>query len=217
MAADLPIKAPVAPVAVATTWTGFYLGIAGGYGWGSTRHTNEITGINSGVDDGLKGGIVGLTYGYNWQTGPFVLGLEGDISWADINDTFHDNNGSGFCTIGSCMTKVHWLGTDRLRLGYAWDRFLVYGTAGVAYGAVEATIAEPVVALFTDETHTRAGWTAGGGIEGKLWDHWSAKVEYLYVDLGDQHGYQFIAPPNTGERVLARFSMVRAGLNYHFW
>jgi len=199
-------KAPLAPVPV-YSWTGFYLGVSGGYGFGSTRHTNVDNGINSGTDNNLNGGIVGLTYGYNWQTGPLVLGLEGDISWSGIKDSFHDNNNSGFCTRpDTCLTNLKWLGTDRARLGYAWDRYLVFATGGVAYGEVAATCCVG----FPAQTKSRAGWTAGGGIEARLMPNWSAKLEYLYIDLGDKRNY------STNESVLLRTSLIRLGLNYRF-
>lgn len=92
-AADMLLKAPPPPV---WSWTGFYVGIEGGDGWGSTRHTNATTGINSGTNNNLDGGLFGGTYGYNWQSGALLFELEGDISWSGIRDTFPDN-GSGFC------------------------------------------------------------------------------------------------------------------------
>jgi hypothetical protein len=93
--------------------------------------TNTINGINSGTV-GISGGLFGGTYGYNFQLGSWVLGFEGDFSWSGIRSKFFDNNGSDFCSPAvelECMTNLLWLGTDRGRLGYAWDRLLVYGTA----------------------------------------------------------------------------------------
>ncbi len=213
-AADMPAKAPVykAPMVVAPTWAGFYLGVAGGYGWGTTGHTNEFDGSGSGTNNGLKGGIFGVTSGYNWQWGPIVAGLESDFSWSGIKDTFSDN-GTGFCPAGiPCVTNLKWLGTDRARLGYAWDRWLVYATGGLAYGRVEATCC---VVGETDETKWRWGYAVGGGIEMMLMPNWSAKAEYLYVNLGDRTNYHVIASGHD-ESVLVRSSIVRVGLNYHF-
>ena len=135
LAADLPVKVPVRPpTPVAFNWTGFYLGIEGGGGWADTQHTNAINGINSGTV-GINGALFGGTYGYNLQLGSWVLGFEGDFSWSGIKGNFVDNNGSDFCSTSlqlQCVTNLRWLGTDRVRLGYVWDRLLVYGTAGVA-------------------------------------------------------------------------------------
>jgi len=209
-AADIPLKAP--PPASSYNWTGFYLGIEGGGGWGSTQHTNETTGISSGKSNNLDGGLIGGTYGYNWQFGQWVLGLESDISWSGIQDRFQDN-GSGFCTgVLTCVTKLNWLGTDRARFGYASDKYLAYVTGGVAYGAVNATIVGN--ACCTNETHTEVGYAAGGGIEGKIIPNWSAKLEYIYVDLGSHHIYQNAVPHL--EDVLVTSNTVRFGLNYHF-
>jgi len=219
-AADMAAKAPVmkAPAVGAPVWTGFYVGAVGGYGWGTTRHTNNSNGISSGDDSGLKGGLFGGTYGYNWQIGNWVIGLEGDISWSGIKDTYTSSGAFvGFCNaLNPCETKLNWLGTDRARLGYAWDRYLVYATGGVAYGSVYAVI-NNLPAFFQAETHTRVGYAAGGGVEAKLTKNWSAKLEYIYVDLGDSRGWSApgIAPFPTFN-VLARTSTVRFGINYLF-
>jgi outer membrane immunogenic protein len=212
-AADLPVKAPV--MAPAYNWTGFYIGIEGGGGWGSTRHTNAVSGNNSGTDNNLTGGLVGGTYGYNWQFGSWVIGFEGDISWTGISDTFGINAFCGSST--PCITNLRWLGTDRARLGYAWDRYLVFATGGVAYGGVNAYIANNALNT-SNETHTRAGYTVGGGIEAMLAPHWSAKLEYLYVNFGDNKNYTYIGVFNNGaaENVLVTSNIVRAGLNYKF-
>jgi outer membrane immunogenic protein len=211
-AADMLLKAPPPPV---WSWTGFYVGIEGGDGWGSTRHTNAITGINSGTNNNLDGGLFGGTYGYNWQSGALLFGLEGDISWSGIRDTFPDN-GSGFCGINdACHTQLNWLGTDRVRVGYASNRYLVYGTGGVAYGAVQANIPGSVFGCCTNETHTRAGYAAGAGFEVMFARNLSAKLEYLNVNLGNTANYHEIASGDA-ENVLVTSNIVRAGLNYHF-
>jgi outer membrane immunogenic protein len=215
-AADMAVKAPPAPVVTAYNWTGFYLGIEGGGGWGSTSHTNEVSGIGSGVDHHLDGGLFGGTYGYNWQLGSWLLGLEGDISWSGIKDTYNSNNGTGFCSPAgaNCVTNLRWFGTDRARIGFTWDRFLVYGTGGFAYGSVNASITNPCC---DSETHTRIGYAAGAGIEAMFAPNWSAKLEYLYVDLGNHRNYNLITTvPPDGESVLVRFNSVRAGIDYHF-
>ena len=115
-----PAKAP-AFVPVAYNWTGFYLGINGGYGWGSSHW--------SGFGDSAEpsGGMVGGTAGYNWQGlgSPWVFGLEGDIDWTNIKGSFT----SVACPTG-CETKNNWLGTVRGRLGYALDRVMPYVTGG---------------------------------------------------------------------------------------
>jgi outer membrane immunogenic protein len=207
LAADMPVKAPyVAPM---FNWTGFYLGIEGGDGWGSTNHTNTLNGGSPGPAR-ISGALFGGTYGYNWQSGNFVLGLEGDISWSSIKKTFVDPTG-GFCFAGvECFTKLRWLGTDRARIGYAWDRTLVYATVGFAYGDVSAgIITDP-----NNGSKLRTGWTWGGGLEWAFAPNWSAKLEYLFVDLGEKPIYR--SPGGTPENVLVNSNIVRVGLNYKF-
>jgi outer membrane immunogenic protein len=217
LAADMPVRAPVYKAAPAPifNWSGFYLGIEGGGGWADTRHTNALGAGDSGTT-GISGGLFGGTYGYNAQAGSWVLGLEGDISWSGIEKNFNDTNGSNFCgeTIGGhCVTNLHWLGTDRVRLGYAWDRLLVYGTAGVAYGNVGGTIAVPGF-LTGDRTHS--GFTFGGGVEWAFAPNWSAKAEYLRADLGNNVTYGTIGTTPNERVSLKSLDIVRIGLNYRF-
>ncbi len=212
LAADMPTKAPIARAPASVfTWTGFYLGIAGGGGWGDTRHTNSFNGATSGTVD-INGGLFGGTYGYNWQSGSWVFGLEGDISWSGIRATFNDT-GTGFCAAPlACVTDLRWLGTGRARLGYAWGQSLVYGTGGVAYGNVRATVTNS--ACCNSETHTRVGYAVGGGFETAFSTNWSVKLEYLYVNFGTKANYTAVGI--IAENVFLDSHIVRAGLNYRF-
>jgi outer membrane immunogenic protein len=203
-AADLPpAPAPApyykAPALVPTyDWSGFYLGINGGGGWG--RSTWTTTGSFD-----TSGGLVGGTIGYNYQINQVVLGLEGDIDWADINGSV-TNAG---CPSTACTTTDNWLSTVRGRLGYAADRFMPYVTGGAAFGDVKAT----GPGLSGTDT-TNAGWTVGGGIEFAIAGHWTAKAEYLYVDLG--HVGCGTACGATTENVSWRSNIGRLGINYRF-
>jgi len=167
-AADLVRKAPVSP---AYNWTGAYVGINAGGGWGNSDSSAPFAGGSFRT----SGGLVGGTLGYNWQTGWTVFGVEGDLDWSNIR-------GSTSCAGTSCSTHNNWLGTLRGRLGYAWNRVMPYVTGGLAGGDISHSITG------SGSSHTtKAGWTLGGGLEGALpWPRWTAKVEYLYVDLG--HG-----------------------------
>jgi outer membrane immunogenic protein len=194
-AADLPRREPlpakaVPYVAPIYNWTGFYVGINGGGAFGG----------RSGYGGNATGGLIGGTFGYNWQAGQGVFGIETDLDWASIK-------GSGTDLLaGSVDTKNNYLGTLRARLGYAWDSVMLYATGGLAYGNLKST------SVFGDSSTTSAGWTLGGGLEFALTGPWTAKVEYLYVDLGD-------APTAPGALTGGgRFStnIVRAGLNYRF-
>jgi opacity protein-like surface antigen len=104
-------------------------------------------------------------YGYNFQTGSWVLGIEGDFSWSGIKKNFDDSAPElFFCTIPDspikCATDLRWLGTDRARLGYAWDRLLVYGTAGVAYGNVRVPLPIQTFLFRLATIHARGSYSA---------------------------------------------------------
>ena len=191
-AAPAPMKAP-AYVAPVFTWTGPYVGINGGYGWGSSEFTAPLGGGSIDTD----GWLIGGTLGYNWQTGPFVIGLEGDIAWSGIK-------GSTACGGTSCEVRNNWLGTARGRLGYAMGSFMPYVTGGLAVGNVKTTVAG-----IGDTSDTNVGWTVGAGLEAQISGPWSAKLEYLYVDLGESDTV-------LGGQADFNTNIVRAGLNYRF-
>jgi outer membrane immunogenic protein len=186
-AADLPY-APRAPYTVnqplnAYSWAGPYLGANLGYAWGSVDH-------NPTKPSGFEGGVQG---GYNWQTGPWVFGVEGDIQATGAEDTF-----------APWKFSNPWFGTLRGRAGYAFNNILFYGTGGLAFGELRGET------FGLSESHTTAGWTAGVGAEFGLAPNWSAKIEYLYVGLSNEN---FTI---TGQSNGYRFGLVRAGVNYHF-
>lgn len=222
LAADMAVKAPPPPPAASDyNWSGFYLGLEGGGGFGSTTHTNELfPSANSSGNADFRGALVGGTYGYNWQFGHVVAGLEGDMSWSGIRDTFTSGAGApGFCPAAfPCYTHLEWLGTDRARLGYALDQVLIYATGGVAYGDVLATIRNAGIFNVDSEQHFRVGYTVGAGIEAAIAPNWTAKLEYLYTDFGTRVGYTAFPPPPTlqPEDVYLNANIVRAGLDYHF-
>jgi len=200
-AADVPIKAPYYkgashPIVSYYNWTGFYAGVNVGYGMG----TSDWSAL-PGVDIKPKGFMAGGTLGYNWQSGAIVYGIEGDFDWSGVK-------GSVACGVGSCETSNPWLATFRGRLGYAFDRWLPYITAGGAYGSVKASTTIPA----TSSSSNQLGWTAGIGLEYAVMGNWTAKVEYLYADLGSFDA----GPAPFVNNVSFKESMVRAGLNYKF-
>ena len=198
-AADFPGVAKAPSYASPWNWTGFYVGINGGYAWGTSNWTNPATGATSG-DFNLTGALVGGTIGYNLQTGLWVWGAEADIdaSWIKGTD-------ATVC----CQTKNDWLATARGRVGYAFDHWLPFLNGGAAFGDIKLT---PVG--FPSETTTKIGWTVGGGLEYAFQGPWSAKVEYLYADLGK--GSCSVATCGAATDVTFKTSIVRAGVNYHF-
>ena len=204
-AADLPpspaapyYKAPAVYAPPSYTWSGLYIGLNGGGAWGHSSWTT------AGSFD-TSGGFVGGTIGYNYQMDQVVLGIEGDIDWADINGS----TSAVGCPAISCKTNDNWLSTVRGRLGYAADRFMPYVTGGLAVGDIQASLPG-----FVGGSVTNTGWTAGGGIEFALPGHWTAKAEYLYVDLGNFSCG--ISCGATGQTVSFTANLFRGGINYRF-
>jgi outer membrane immunogenic protein len=193
-AADLGARYPQQPYVKAPlynpafSWTGFYLGLNGGGGWGHSAW--DRTG---GFD--LSGGVIGGTAGFNWQTGQMVLGVTGTTVTG--------------CATG-CTTRNDWLGTVRGRAGYAFDRFLPYVTGGVAFGDINASTPG-----FAGASQTNLGWTLGAGMEVAILGNWSAKAEYLHVDLGSFNCGLSCGPTFT-DNVSLREELVRGGVNYRF-
>jgi outer membrane immunogenic protein len=250
VAADMPMKAPAylpAPFA-GYNWTGFYVGLNAGAGIDNSNVNQYPTGdfltdVNapqyislfsnslSSSDTSFTGGF---TAGYNWQFGsPWLVGIEGDINYLNLSKsvsipyTYVDPlTGTG---TNNLSVKNGWFGTVRGRLGLlATPKFLVYGTGGLAVGHTESAVysnspsASGPYVWSASESKTRTGWTAGGGVEWMLAPRWSAKGEYLYVDLGS-HDFVLANDPLNPTPTFTqsgsadyRYSIVRAGVNYHF-
>jgi outer membrane immunogenic protein len=203
-AADLPRREAMpmkaAPMYAAPyNWTGFYIGVNGGGGFGSSEWNNARA--SSGNFD-MSGAVVGGTLGYNWQMNQVVFGLEGDMDWSNIK-------GSTTCGLTSCNTSSNWLATVRGRVGYAFDRFMPYVTGGLALGDVKAEAPS-----LGSTSETKAGWTLGGGLEVAIAGPWTAKVEYLYADLGKANCDTSVCRNSTD--VDFHTNLVRAGINYRF-
>jgi outer membrane immunogenic protein len=178
----VPYYSSPAPMGV-YNWGGFYAGVNAGYSWGKITNSNLEP----------SGAIGGLQAGYNWQAGQFVFGAETDIQASGADDTFAPYKFSN-----------PWFGTLRGRAGYAVNNLLFYGTLGLAYGSVKGE------AGGLDESKTLTGWTGGLGMEVGFAPNWSAKVEYLYMDLGSR-SYSITGVDNGFQTNVLRF-----GINYHF-
>jgi outer membrane immunogenic protein len=227
LAADLPqppqVQAPVAyipTVAPVYNWGGIYVGINGGWGWGQSSWTVGPAGAFTPAVTGSTsdtGGLVGGTVGANFQADAFVFGVEGDWDYSGINT---GTTGAVCSTFGTCQTGNNWLATARARVGYAADRVLFFGTAGGAFANMQTTYSG------VQSSTTKAGWTAGAGVEWAFADNWTAKVEYLYIDLGTFNGNCSTAacttvPGGTGGPVLPvsaslTENLIRAGVNFKF-
>jgi outer membrane immunogenic protein len=193
-AADLPVKAAPAPMPVVPTWTGFYVGAQGGIAAHSGRFTDldNLTGtgvLGVAYNADRTGGLGGINAGYNFQSGNFVFGVEGDWNWVGANASANFVNPTGVATISTTSFDVRWLATLRGRLGLAAGPALFYATGGVAFADVEntTTVFFNPGGLFRgtfSDSKTKTGWTAGGGIEYMFAPHWTARIEGRYVDLG---------------------------------
>ena len=193
VAADLPArtytKAP-APVAVINSRSGFYIGAMGGYA------KENASGAGT-----LSGGLAGGTFGYNWQVGTIVYGLETDAAWSDVKAT------ATIPGLASATDKIRDLGTVRGRIGVAFDQILLYGTGGFAWA--DNNLTATVLGVSGSESHFLNGWTAGAGIEAMFAPRWSVKAEYLYRSFSSQN--YFNIPLGT-----LNLNSVQVGINYHF-
>jgi len=208
----LPARPPTASYFPAATynWGGGYFGLNGGYAFGSSDWS--LNGISSGSFN-TNGFLFGGTLGGNFQTGQFVFGLEGDLDWSGLSGS---TSSAGCGTVAgsagaTCQTKSDWLSTARGRVGYAFDRVLLYATGGLALANVEITLTQPA----NSDAFVEAGWTAGAGVEFAFTDNWTAKAEYLFVDFGKYTCHTTLPVCNTGEISLTE-NIIRAGVNYKF-
>jgi outer membrane immunogenic protein len=199
----------------AVNWTGVYLGVNGGFTFGGSDWADSVTATSSG-SFGTSGFVFGGTLGANYQAGSLVFGVEADGDWTDSSG-FGTFTATSLCA-GGCLTKNTWLATARGRAGYVFDRFLVYGTAGAAFGNVKANFSNDPVS-----SAAKTGWTVGAGVEVAVAPHWSAKAEYLFVDLSNGSCTTDCAIVNANgpaliPNVAVKFheSIVRAGINYKF-
>jgi outer membrane immunogenic protein len=199
VAADLPArtysKAP-AMASPITNWSGFYVGAMGGY---AAENTSDV--------GKLSGGFAGGTLGYNWQTGGLVLGIEADAAWSDVGATVGDPALLAF------SDKIRDMGTVRGRIGYAFDQFLIYGTAGYAWADNRLTITAGPASV--SESRVLNGWAAGAGVEVMFAPKWSVKAEYLYRSFQGDTYFASTNPPGLPVGTIT-LNSVQVGVNYHF-
>jgi len=208
LATDMPVKPPVYKAATSFSWAGLYIGAHAGYGWGDFKSIDNVfVAVGSGH---LKpsGWLGGGQIGYNAYFAPnWVVGGEVDLSASDLHDS-----GLTSGAVVPINLKVDYFGTGRVRLGYAFDRSLIYFTGGVAWTHDRLTETSAGAAIwYPGEYHV--GGAVGGGYEYALDPHWSAKVEYLYADLGHYRDYVNGSLLRVNDLAL---NVVRVGLNYRF-
>ncbi|MDX6805302.1 outer membrane protein [Terrihabitans rhizophilus] len=246
LAADMPAYTPEAAVAAAHDWTGFYAGVNVGYGSGdigTTDSTVTTTGPLVGIpaeslpdgttfpgDDSsadIEGVIGGGQIGYNHQVGSLVFGIEGTIQGAEL-ETSSAFLGSEAGPFYETEAALDFYGTVVGRVGFAFDRVLVYANGGLAIGQGSASLSitggteeDPTGPTFSDDQEeTFFGYAVGAGVEFAMFDNWSVKAEYQYLDFGDEtFDFEF---PATGDGSSATSTgeidlhTVKVGLNYHF-
>lgn len=182
---EAPPAAAVAPMMVQYDWSGGYVGIHGGGGWTHMRTPVATYDLN--------GWLLGGHAGFNLQNGNFVYGAEGDIGYRWNRTTI----------VPGVVARNEWEGSIRARLGYAWDRTMLYGTGGVAF--THLRVSTPAGASSASYT----GWTVGAGIEHAIQDNWTVRAEYRYTDFGSR-----TFPGPTPVRL--RDHSVRVGVSYKF-
>jgi outer membrane immunogenic protein len=221
LAADLSYKVP--PLVPAFSWTGFYVGVHAGAGWSlneqSFSGTGSLLNENNYSGTGFLGGLQG---GFNYQTGPWVWGVEAQFSWADLDGKDHCIAASPVALL-NCHTKVDWLGTAAARVGFAFDKAMVFVKGGGAWVHDKYDVSFFAPPPRTDGvSQTRTGWMFGTGVEYAFYGNWSAKVEYDYLDFGTQRvtfpGLPAFDPQFIGSTVdvRQRVHLVKFGVNYRF-
>lgn len=179
-------------------WDGLYAGLDAGLAWGHAGPAYRYDSVD------LYGGLLGGHIGYNWQHGAIVLGLETDAAWSDADGGRWQGNGDWLGMRNS------WLSSLRLRAGVTVGSALLYATGGVALGGFEGELAS--VGGLSSNSETRLGYVLGGGIEMKLTQSLSGRLEALHYGFNDKT-FEFA----TGDlRADLSATTIRAGLTYHF-
>ncbi len=209
-----------APVVVAPTWEGAYVGLQIGGLWADWNSSNAISdpGIGPFTDPGFplggfdgSGVTGGMHFGFNHQMGSFVGGFEVDLNFTNADDT------RNFLAVGvppglplTIKQSIDSYGTVRARAGYARDRVLVYATGGVAWAAVESSLTSPgqfAGPFATGDRHMLTGWTAGAGVSYMISPQWLLALEYKHIDLGDK-AYTYTFPFAGGTPVTTHIDLV---------
>lgn len=201
-------------VPAAFTWTGFYGGVHVGYGWGRSNWTFQPPG--SSTSPSTNGVFGGGQIGYNFQINNMVLGIEGDASAADLSGWRACPNAAF-----TCASRANFLGTIRGRVGYAWDRTLIYATGGVAFGTFRhRTYDAATVTQVGSFSNSRVGYALGAGLEYAWTPNVTTKLEYMYYDFGSstqQAGLGSLDPTGfASTRIRNDVHTVKIGLNYLF-
>jgi outer membrane immunogenic protein len=209
-------------------WSGFYIGGHIGGLWGDKDWTDvTLPPAISLLSHDVSGFLAGGQAGFNFQSGAFVFGIEGQWSWTNAD-------GEHTCVQPivvvavipglNCRTEMDWVATVAGRIGYAFNNVLLYAKGGVAFASEEYSVfltglAPPTGPAITAGDDTRTGWMVGGGIEYGFTPNWSAKIEYNFMDFGSER-IDFIDPLTglllAGIDIDQQVHVVKAGINYRF-
>jgi len=229
-ATDMPLKAPAVPYA-AYNWTGFYLGGEFGGGWATDTATNLTTTTTFPAGfvhtpirySGILGGVYG---GYNFQINQFVIGIDGDYTWAGLTGALTEPSALVAGAVVNTSDKINWISTVTGRAGYAINNWLLFVKGGWAWAGFSETgrgiTPAGVVDSATSASSTRNGWTVGPGVEWGFAQHWSAKLEYDYVDFNRANFNLTATNLITGvvtvssKSATSSLSMLKAGIDYRF-
>src|SRR5664279_851178 len=197
IAADLPTRPAYAPAPMMSptpvyNWTGIYVGLNGGYGWGSQDPLNLITNRFDGSSVSFNGGVFGGTAGAQIQSGHVVIGFEADIDWSGMKGsaTFIPSVGGVPLPAGaiSATSNIDWEATARVRVGYAQQNWLYYATGGLAVLGTKAAFTPALgftcgsyTLVNCSGTSKQIGAALGAGVEYGITQSVSAKLEYLYI------------------------------------
>lgn len=203
LAADLPAyePAPAYAAPAPSTWTGGYVGAQAGYGWGKSKNGNNS------VSTHPDGAVVGAYAGYDYQfdNSPVVVGIDTDINYNNAEAA--KNYGGGTARV---KNELNWSGATRAKIGYAFDNVMIYGAGGAAYGGQK--VSRRIGLSSGSDTKTALGYTVGGGVESKLGENVTARIDYRYNDYG-QDKYNL-----GGSKVKSELTenRVTAGVAYKF-
>lgn len=194
------------------SWTGFYAGGQIGYSWASSR--TRFVALNgllagTGFDHDSDGLVGGAHVGFNYQFGSIVLGVEGDIEGVDARSSFNDPLVSG-------RTSRDWQASVRGRIGFAFDRFMIYGSAGGAFTEFDYRLTDPATGLSDSSGASRTGWTGGGGVSYAFTTNLIGGVEYRYTDYGRFSRFARTAFPGLGTQQETSLHTVRTSISYKF-
>lgn len=211
LAADLPVKAPPAPVYVPYNWTGFYIGANIGGAWSNGSLRDNVTGAS--LSSNSDGFIGGGQLGYNWQMNNWLLGVEWDIDGTDISKT----SAAIPTAVGTLQAsaKTNWVSTLAGRVGWTADRWLFYFKGGGAWVDNSVTLNNLTTGASGSRSNTNSGWMVGVGTEWAFAPHWSTKLEYNFVQLSD---WSPAITTAAGDSLTAKreINMVKVGVNYKF-